>query len=472
LPNPILLSALPATGSHPSEAAFESSRPRSRHVHWQDLGNHNQLFVVNGSRVYDADDDVIARLEAAAALGENAVEQVLESLGLLLPPLIDDTPVTSPPLRAISLAIAQKCNLGCTYCYASEGDFGGPAKNMPQQTARQAIDLLADAAQPGDRVNVAFLGGEPLTNREVLVDATNYAASLGAARGIEVGFSITTNGTLVTESDADFFERYGFAVTISLDALREDHDRQRPFKNGTGSFDRILQRVRPLLIRQRRMQVSVRATITPDNLRLRESLEFFLGMNFHSVGFSPVLRSPTGRGEMATDDFRLFLDAMIECGIEFERHVLCGERYAFTNMVNALKEIHRGTHRPYPCGAGAGYLGVSADGELAACHRFVGDKEGQMGHLEHGIDRRNQNIWLKGRHVHSQSPCGRCWARYLCGGGCHHEVIARGRTACDFIRGWLHYSLQAYDRISRLRPDWFGSSLSDRVPVAAPIAGS
>ena len=191
-------------------------------------------------------------------------------------------------------------------------------------------------------------------------------------------------------------------------------------------------------------------------------------MNFHSVGFSPVLRSPTGRGELLSSDFGCFLDSMIECGIEFERRVIQGQRYAFTNIVNALKEIHRGTHRPYPCGAGAGYLGVSADGDLAACHRFVNDQEGQMGNLDRGINRQNQNMWLAARHVHFQSPCRECWARYLCGGGCHHEVIARGRTACEFIRGWLHYSLQAYDRISRLRPDWFGSHGSDSNPVALP----
>jgi uncharacterized protein len=428
---------------------------RSRHAYWQSMGDHNQLLIANGSRIYNVDDEVIERLEAAASLGDDAVEEALHGFGLLFPPEVDNTPLSSPPLRAISLAVAQKCNLGCTYCYASEGDFGGPAKNMTAETARQAVRLLIGAAQPGDRVNVAFLGGEPMTNRNVLRDATGHAAALGAIRGVRVGFSITTNGTLLTEDDADFFEQHGFAVTVSLDGLREDHDHQRPFKNGIGSFDRILQRVRPLLLRQRRMQVSVRATITPGTRRLREALDFFLGMNFHSVGFSPVLRSPTGRGEMTTDDLRALLDAMIGCGIEFERRVIRGERYAFTNIVNALKEIHRGTHRPYPCGAGAGYLGVSADGELAACHRFVGDNQGRMGHLDRGIDRQTQDAWLTQRHVHSQSPCGSCWARYLCGGGCHHEVLARGRTACDYIRGWLRYSLQAYDRISRLRPDWF-----------------
>ena len=203
------------------------------------------------------------------------------------------------------------------------------------------------------------------------------------------------------------------------------------------------------------MQVSVRATITPGNLQLRESLDYFLGIGFHSVGFSPLLRSPAGCGEMESGDLAELLEAMVDCGAEFERRVTCGERYAFNNMVNAMRELHRGTHRPYPCGAGAGYLGVSADSELAACHRFVGEREGAMGDLRAGIDRERQNRWLAERHVHKQQPCAGCWARYLCSGGCHHEVLARGRNACDYIRGWLHYCLQAYARLSRVRPDWF-----------------
>ena len=74
-----------------------------------------------------------------------------------------------------------------------------------------------------------------------------------------------------------------------------------------------------------------------------------------------------------------------------------------------------------------------------------------MGSLDAGVDRSRQRRWLTERHVHRQEPCRGCWARYLCGGGCHHEVIHRGRPACDYIRGWLHYCLGAYLRLSRLR---------------------
>ncbi|MEY9387523.1 uncharacterized protein ABIF93_005780 [Bradyrhizobium japonicum] len=457
---------IPAAGeSHNrsrSEALHVGSRPRSRHAHWQSLDDGGQLLVVNGSQIYDVDREIVERLDAAARLGDAAVERELEAIGVFSAPRIDDTPLVAPPLHALSLAVAQKCNLGCTYCYAGQGEFGGAPKDMSLQTALRSVQLLVDGAEPGARVNLAFLGGEPLANRAVLRAATEHALALAQRRGIGATFSITTNGTLLTEDDAAFFERHGFAVTISLDGLRDVHDRQRPFRNGAGSFDRIMARVRPLLAAQRKMQVSVRATITPGNNNLRESLDYFLGLNFHSVGFSPVLHASARNQELSARELEDFLAAMVDCGAEFERRLLRGERYAFTNVINALREIHRGTHRPYPCGAGAGYLGVSAEGDLAACHRFVGDEAGRMGNLSMGVDQAAQARWLAERHVHHQVPCRDCWARYLCAGGCHHEVIARGRPACDYIRGWLHYCLQLYSRISHACPSWFEASATTR----------
>jgi uncharacterized protein len=391
---------------------------------------------------------LFAAYNAATEGGTEAIEELLRQAGLVGRPFIDDSPLSSPPLRALSLAIAQKCNLGCTYCYAQQGEFGGVAKNMELADALRAVDLLVGTVEPGARLNLAFLGGEPLVNRKVLRAATLRALELAEGRGAKISFSITTNGTLLSEDDGRFFEEHGFAVTISVDGPRETHDALRPFKSGRGSFDAIMKRVEPLLKMQQRMQVTARVTVTPRNLSLRRTLDTFIAAGFHSVGFSPMLSAPTGEGEMQSEDLELMLDEMINCGREFERASRSGRRYPFANMVNAMREIHRGTHRPYPCGAGAGYLGVSAEGELAACHRFVGDQEGAMGSLDDGIDLSRQADWLNARHVHRQEPCQSCWARYLCGGGCHHEVIRRGRPACDYIRGWLHYCLEAYLRLS------------------------
>jgi len=422
-----------------------ASAPRSPHAHLIQSAIARHVFVSNGSRLFDADPDLFEALDSA--ITDGSVDDLLEQVGLGGAPAIDDQPLTAPPLHALSLAIAQKCNLGCTYCYAQQGEFGGDAKNMSQDTANRAVDLLVAGAEPGARLNLAFLGGEPLVNRTVLQAATRRGAELARERGLTMTFSITSNGTLLTEADADFFEEFGFAVTISLDGPRETHNALRMYKSGQGSFDRIMSNLQPLFARQRRMQVSARVTVTPGNVQLKRTLDEFIAAGFHSVGFSPMLSAPNGNGEMQAGDLELMLGAMIECGHEFERKTAAGERYPFANMVNAMREIEKGTHRPYPCGAGAGYLGVSADGDLAACHRFVGDEAGAMGSLGDGIDLKARADWLADRHVHRQEPCRSCWARYLCGGGCHHEVIKRGRPACDYIRGWLHYCLEAYLRM-------------------------
>lgn len=445
-----------------ARALMDDASPRvpAFHLVRTDYGPH--LYLADRSRLFGLSDSAIAMLTQSFATADPAtIEHSLGRLGLNQEPAIDDQPLRSPPLRAISLAIAQACNLGCSYCYADEGNFGGKPQMMRLQVALQAIDRLLDETPYGERASVAFLGGEPLAARAALRAATEHAEDKARTKGVTLNFSVTTNGTLITEEDGDFFERYGFAVTVSLDGIGAAHDQLRPFKSGSGSYGRIITNLTPLLRKQRCMQVSARVTVTPRNLKLRETLDKLIELGFHSVGFSPMLSSPSRREEMGASDLEVLLAAMIDCGQEFERQVCQGRRYPFANMANALRELHRGTHRPYPCGAGAGYLGVSAEGGLFACHRFVGDAERAMGDVQSGVDLMRQETWLNDRHVHQQQPCRSCWARYLCGGGCHHEVIHRGRPACDYIRGWLHYCLQTYVRLRAHSPAYFldGDSL-------------
>jgi uncharacterized protein len=435
-----------------------------------DVDGEPNLFLANGSRVYGVDAEFADRYRALVERGDDgAIVDLLAASGLEDRIYVNDDVPEPFPIHAISIAVAQKCNLGCVYCYAKGGAFGSEPKNMPAEIALKAVENLIQGVEPGEKVNIAFLGGEPLVNRPVLRAATERALALGAARGVKVNFSITTNGTLLAAEDAAFFEQHGFAVTISLDGVGEVHDRQRPYRNGRGSFDAILRRVEPLLQKQKRMQVSARITVTPDNLCLRQTLDHFVALGFFSVGFSPMLSSPTGQGEMGSRELDVMLEQMIDCGRAFEAHVMSDRRYPFLNMLTALKEIHRGTHRPYPCGAGAGYVGVSAEGGYFACHRFVDDAKGAMGTIETGVDVAIQSDWLTQRHVHAQEPCGSCWARYLCGGGCHHEVIHRGRPACTYIRGWLAYCLASYVRLSAACPQFFASGGAMAPPRPAPV---
>ena len=426
------------------------------------------LLLTVGSRIYEVPEEAVPILSAWDPADQERLPLFLAALGIPFTAAPADDPGEPDRVQSFSLAIAQRCNLACTYCFAQGGSFGDTAQNMTSEVAFSAVDTLLAAAPPGTSVNLAFMGGEPLLNRSVLHATTKYAAERASAQGVMVRFAITTNGSAVTPSDCEFFHQYGFSVTVSLDGTAEQHNRLRPFRDGRGTFEPIVARIAPLIElanRKRQIQLSARVTVTPQNLSLRETLKTLIELGFPAVGFSPMLSSPNGSGELQPVGLQEMLAQMIECGRECEAQLAAGRPYPFSNLLSALRELHRGSCRAYSCGAGRGYLGVSASGELSACHRFVNDPLGAMGDLVSGPNSERRIAWLHGRHVDRQEPCRSCWARYLCGGGCHHEVLHRGRPACDYIRGWLDYCLGAYVRMLEVRPDLFQPTPSTAVDL-------
>jgi len=379
-----------------------------------------------------------------------------------------DLPADLPTPAAISLNVAQSCNLTCSYCYADEGRFGGTARRMTQDTARAAIDELLKGARAGDSVLVGFIGGEPLLNRDVVHDSVAYTQKRAAARGIQARFSITTNATLLTASHRDLLCSNPFAVTVSIDGGRHRHDRHRRRRDGGGSFDHILDHIGGLLANPGLARVSARATITRDDLDVAGVVSELVAAGFTDVGVSPVRTGPDPTLMVSGSDWDTYLAAMIEAAQQETARLDCDgaqRRWRFANFGNALTEIHRGTARPLPCGAAYGYLSVDVDGRYATCHRTVGDPRFELGSIGSRSDDARA-AFLSARLVDTQQPCRDCWARYLCGGGCHAEVTHAGRDGCDMIRGWLDFCLAAYPELRRRFPTLFSTDKSaERSPT-------
>ena len=408
------------------------------------LGRH--LFVVDGSRIYDMSDD--------AEPGE--LDGILDEL-IPAGRRIDDRPLDPPPLQSLSLNLAQACNMGCSYCYADEGKFGGRARMMPLEIAEAAVNRLIAEAMPRADLLIGFMGGEPFLHRQLMRDIVPYASRQARASGRSVRFSVTTNATLLTDEDVRFLAGHDFQVAISIDGPKALNDAQRPL-NGLGSaYDRIITAMDAFARLGRPRHLSARATVMPGGAPLLPVLDHLVGLGFDSVGFSPVLVSPNPNRAFIASDFNSFRDNMIACGRKARDAILARQLYPFGNFETALHEIHRGSHRPYPCGAGAAYLSVDVDGGLFACHRLVNDERFAMGNVHDGSDVARRAAHLARRHVHKQEPCRSCWARYLCGGGCYHEVENRGRIACDYIRDWLEFCIASYAEISAQAPGYFAA---------------
>jgi uncharacterized protein len=412
-------------------------------------GEH--LLVIPHSRIFDLTrDDAAAFDEGMKGDQATALSAMLEGLGESGEGEAPLDGVVAPAPQAISLNVSSSCNLSCSYCYAARGAFDGAQPDpMGWDTARTAIDALlsrADAAYP---ITIGFLGGEPFANRALIHRCVHYASDEGRLHGLDVRFSVTTNGTLLSADDISLMRSHRMAVTISIDGGVRVQDRQRPSggRKPRGSFAALAKAAAPLLANPGRAQIAARATVTRHDFDLQQRFGDILALGFSEVGFAP-LRMDKGSGDALGDsDWLPYFDALARVAKgEFAR-AQRGLPIRLSNFAIALKQIARGASSPYPCGAGGGYFSVAADGRWYACHRAIGQSEFEMGNSA-GLDEIGRSAFLEERHVHAQDVCRRCWARYLCSGACHQEATARNDSSCGFVRGWLEFCLSAYCELS------------------------
>ena len=145
--------------------------------------------------------------------------------------------------------LIRRCNLTCKHCYALSADHDYPGELSTQEVVGVMHDLRSY------HVPVLILsGGEPLL-RPDLFEIAEHAKGFGFYVGL------SSNGTLIDDRKADRIAAQGFDyVGISLDGLRETHDR---FRRKLGAFDASLAAVRAL--RERGVKVGLRYTMTDMN---------------------------------------------------------------------------------------------------------------------------------------------------------------------------------------------------------------
>ena len=343
----------------------------------------------------------------------------------------------------------------CGYCYADMGKFGNNARMMDFNTAKASVDKLLEESAPKSDLVLGYMGGEPLLNRDVVHKTTHYAAERAERTNRKIRFSITTNGTLINEMDAKLFTEFPFTVSVSVDGYKHDNDHIRKMNDGSSSYEHLKRSIKTINKCGRPRHLSARVTVTPKTGDLLAVLDHLIGLGFDEVGFAAVVVSPIPSLAFSEKDFSTFLENMIACAKKAKKEILAGRSYPFGNYITALNQIHKGSHKPYPCGAGAAYMSVNAEGKLYACHRLIDDPKYSLGDVYKGSDIPGRSSLLKNNHVDTMQPCSSCWARYLCGGGCYHEVAKRGRISCDYIRGWLDFCLTSYTEISSSKPEYF-----------------
>ena len=369
----------------------------------------------------------------------------------------DEPPDLSKGVANLVMHVAHTCNLGCGYCYAEAGLYKGKATIMTEQRAVEYVDWLFDQADPDKKqLGLTFFGGEPLLNPRVIRAGAAHAQKRAKETGRTISFGITTNGTLVTEEIAQFLQDINATVTVSLDAIGKTNDRLRPFHSGKGSYDLVMDKIRPLL--DRKIAVA-RVTVTRLNLDVVETVSTLLDAGFREVGCSAVdAKNPAY--DLDGSHYHQLLEGMKVLTKRYVEHAARGEFYGFSNIHNIVKAIHNGHNKEYPCGAGLQMVAGAPNGKMSLCHRFVGEEDFVLGSLQKGgLDEAKRKATLDAITLKERSDCGTCWARYICSGGCHHvnflfngEASKTYLTHCDWLRAWYRTGIETYADLLKVNP--------------------
>lgn len=145
----------------------------------------------------------------------------------------------------VSILTTYSCNFACTYC------FEETTRESGQKMDRQTADIVMRWIQKRlmrygiKQCTVNYYGGEPLLNQPIMEYISSRMHAWCAENGLTFKVYIQTNGALLTGEFIDRHKAWGLeGARVSLDGVKEVHDRQRPMRGtGEGTFDRVLQNV-------------------------------------------------------------------------------------------------------------------------------------------------------------------------------------------------------------------------------------
>lgn len=370
-----------------------------------------------------------------------------ESEGLLQKFISSTLPIDSksvieiePEMYGLFLNVANTCNMACTYCFASQGDYGRTKGLMSKKIARKAIDVFLSTV-PEDKIPMLiFFGGEPMMAYKTIVDAIHYLEQNYAHRKIQK--RIVTNATFLTEEKIDFLQEKEVSVVISIDGGAELQNKQRPLRNGLDSFKESTKNI-PYLI-NKIPDTSIRGTYVNYDYSLTKIYSELLELGVIGVDVLPDILDEN----IYTDIYKILnqLEHLHDFVLDYTEENFS---FPFDSFTRNIKKIFLPKFTSeYNCGVGKNILSIDIKGDVYPCHRFSSEEEYKIGNIDD--EKLNLNL-LKP----NKNECGSCWNRNTCPHGCLYNDMSYKNDSknpyfCLYSKKMTELSLSL---CARIKPD-------------------
>lgn len=464
----------------------------------------NYLYVTNNSRAYQCDDSTYSYLLQLYSKHQIGQEIFINDEKDILPELIDSGVISDlrdyskttnylpnqdplPPhknifeetytskkhvkVSNIVLELANDCNLNCVYCYGAGGGYGRKRELMSEHTALKAIRFLFENCEDVKQPHVTFFGGEPLLNFQVLKKVVEYCHTLERNTDKRFTFSITTNGTICNDEIEAFFISNKIHTMISIDGPQTIQDELRPSNDKKSSFEKIIKNI-PRFKKANGGHLTARATICYPYINFVEIKESLLELGFTEVQMSLVdihRDSPLFLGSFDNKHYNKELyKEYQELAEDYISSVKsCGK--SNNRLFNSyIQDLYFKNMRSTACGAGIRGFAIGTDELIYPCHRYMGMQEYAVGTLTSGIDYA-KTIVFRHSNVFEKEECKKCWAKFMCGGGCSHICVNQEKDIkkapaayCETYRKVYELAIYIYTELKQWDDDVFRKAFERR----------
>ncbi len=303
------------------------------------------MFDTFQFKIFELDEEHIQEFE-------NVYRGITKEKDSFISRLIKDS-TTNYDLKTVKINMTNFCNLKCNYCFANEGTYN---KKKKRKFDKNLIDKFIDFLMLYPTVqNITFFGGEPLLN----VDGIEYLCQQVNNLRPDIGFYCQTNGTLMNKRIDNLIHRYKIKFTLSIDGSKEDNDRNRVFKDNTGSFDVINENYK----RFKENALSIEATYDGKSKYTKKEIAEYLTKKYGCTNVSVCELFGNSRTIEFTSP-KKDIEDILNCSsipINRTRELLLG---FFTK-----------TNQCYFCSAGTQLLNIDSDGKIYPCHLLIDKKE-------------------------------------------------------------------------------------------------
>lgn len=399
------------------------------------------VFDAASANLFLVPESLAATLADRTAQLTEAQATALENAGALAPPDHHDE-----YLRALGAASADMstrtfillptpaCNMGCSYC--GQSHTGPSLKSGYEDLVVPRINAVLDDPVT-EVVNVNWFGGEPLLAREQIFSIARKLQARAAERGVEYRSQVTTNGSLFTRQLLeDLIRAAGVTrIDVTIDGPRRVHDASRRMKNGSSTYDRILDSVRWTLDQEwsQRCTFVFRSNITAASMPFVEEYLRDLGARgFGRPGGPRLQLAPVHEWGVGTDSYEVAAATFAE---------------AETRWFNLGIDLGLGIvplPRPAVEPCSAGHLGtetIDPNGVVHDCPEFPLRQNGPVFLTLGRAPRRDAEPRPRGALMADMTwntkiespPCRQCSLLPVCGGACALSR-ARGQAQCPSMK--------------------------------------